>query len=61
MDMEDSEGMHWARMESIRGFLLYVARKFRDMTPYFKGLSLKLSSWRPYIDEEGWGLQGGIV
>ena len=53
MDMEDSEGMHWARMESIRGFLLYVTRKYWDMTPYLKGLSLTLDSWRLYIDKEG--------
>ena len=27
MEMEDSEGMHWASMESIIGFLVYVTRK----------------------------------
>ena len=40
MEMEDSEGMHLYRMESIRGFLIYVARKYRDMNPYLKGLFL---------------------
>ena len=44
MGMEDSEGMHWARMESIRGFLIYVASKYRDMDPYLKGLHLTLDS-----------------
>ena len=53
MDLEDSEGMHQARMESIRGLLLYVIITYRDMTPYLKGLSLTLDSWRPYIDKEG--------
>ena len=33
MDMEDSEGINWARMESIIGFLIYVARKYRNMNP----------------------------
>ena len=49
MDLEDSEGMHWARMESIRGLLLYVTRTYRDITPYFKGMSLTLDIWRLYI------------
>ena len=56
--MEDSEGINRASMESIRRFLLYVKRIYRDMTTYFMGLSLTLDSWRPYIDEEGWGLWG---
>ena len=46
-------------MESIRGFLLYATSTYRYMTPYLKGLSLTLYIWRPYIDEEGWGLRGG--
>ena len=51
MDLEDSEGMHWARMESIIGLLIYVVRKYRDMNPYLKGFHLKLYSWIPYIDK----------
>ena len=42
MDMEDIEGMHWARMESITGFLIYLARKYRYINPYLKGLHLML-------------------
>ena len=42
MDLEDSEGMYQARMESIIGFLFYVTGTYRDMTPYLKGLSLNL-------------------
>ena len=45
MDMEDSEGMHWDRMESIKGLLIYIARKYRDMNPYLKELHLTLDSW----------------
>ena len=57
MDLKDSEGIYWARMESIRGFLLYFNSTYTDMTPYLKGLSLTLYSWRPYIYKEGWGSQ----
>ena len=44
IDMEDSEGMRQVMMESIRGFLFYITRTNRDMTPYLKGLSLKLDN-----------------
>ena len=47
MDLEDSEGMYQYRMESIRGFLVYFSRTYRDMNPYLKGLHLTLDSWRP--------------
>ena len=59
MDLEDSEGMHWDSMESIIGFLIYVAKKYREMNPYFKGIYLTLDSWIPYIHKEGWKLRGG--
>ena len=59
MDMEDSEGMHWARMESIIGFLIYLARKYRNINPYLKGLHLMLDIWILYRYKEGWQLQGG--
>ena len=48
MELEDSEGVHWARMESIRGFLIYVAIKYRYMNPYLKALRLTLDVWIPY-------------
>ena len=44
--------MYRARMESIRGFLVYVSRKYRDMTPYLKEIYLNMDSWIPYRDEE---------
>ena len=40
MGLEDSEGMHWSRMKLIRGLLIYVARKYRDMNTYLKGINL---------------------
>ena len=42
MDMEDSEGMQWARMESIIGFLIYFSRIYRDINPHLKELHLML-------------------
>ena len=35
-------GMSRERMESIRGFLVYVSRTYRYMTPYSKGVYLTL-------------------
>ena len=61
MDLEDSEGMHRDRMESIIGLLLYVTRTYRDINLYFKELVLTLDSCIPYRDKEGWGLRGGIL
>ena len=51
--------MHWYRMESIIGLLIYVARKYRGMNLYLKGIHLTLDSCIPYIDKYGWKLQGG--
>ena len=51
MEMEDSEGINRARMESIIGFLIYVSMKYRDMNPYLKGIHLTLDSWIPYRDK----------
>ena len=45
--------MYRARMEFIRGLLVYVSRTYRDMNPYLKGVHLTLDSWRPYIDGGG--------
>ena len=58
MELEYSEGIHWASMESIIGFLIYVARKYRDMNNDLKWIHLKLGIWIPYRDKEGWQLQG---
>ena len=34
------------RLECIRGLLIYVARTFKWMTPYLKGLHLTINGWR---------------
>eukprot|EP00978_Attheya_sp_CCMP212_P014301 scaffold36374_cov58-Attheya_sp.AAC.7 len=41
-------------MESIRGFLNYVARMYEMITPYLKGIHLTLDHWRPDRDPDGW-------
>ena len=61
MDMEDSEGVHWYRMESIIWFLIYITRKYRYMNPYLKVLHLTLDSWIPYREKYGYQLQGRRV
>ena len=46
------------RLEQIQGFLIYVSRTFKWMTPYLKGLHLTLDAWRPNRDTKtGWRLQ----
>jgi hypothetical protein len=47
-----------ARLESIRGFLIYVFRTYRSASVYLKGLHLTIDSWRPYRDLQGWKLSG---
>ena len=58
MEKEGRDGMPRARMESIRGFLVYVYRTYSYMTPYLKGVHLNLYIWRPYMYEDGWRLRG---
>ena len=50
--------MNWARMESTRGFLVYVSRMYKYINPYLKGLNPTLDGWRTYRDEEGWQIWG---
>jgi hypothetical protein len=46
------------RLLQIRGFLLYVTRTYRYMTPHLKGLHLTIDSWREGRDSEGWRASG---
>jgi hypothetical protein len=39
---------------SDRGFLIYVARTYKSMRPYLKGLNLTIDRWRPGCDKQGW-------
>ena len=49
--------MSISRMESIRGFLVYVSITYRYMNSYLEGVNLMLDSWSSYMDEEGWRLR----
>ena len=50
--------MDRSRLDYFKGFLVYVLSTYRDMNPYLKLLHLRLYSWRPHREEEGWKLQG---
>jgi hypothetical protein len=54
----DPKRMPRGRLESIRGFLIYVFRTYRSANVYLKGLHLTIDSWRPFRDLEGWKLAG---
>jgi hypothetical protein len=43
-------------LESIRGFLVYVARTYPTMVPYLKGIHLTLDHWREGRGKDGWPL-----
>ena len=43
----------YKKLESIRGFLLYLARTYTHMKPYMKGLHLTIDGWREDRDGEG--------
>ena len=46
--------INYKKLESARGFLVYVAGTFKAMIPYLKGIHLTLDSWREHRDREGW-------
>ena len=58
MESEGNEGTDRSKLESIRGFLVYVARTHRYTNPYLKGLHLNMDSWSPYRDDKGWCMKG---
>jgi hypothetical protein len=41
-------------LESIRFFLVYVARRYMTLVPYLKGIHLTLDSWRVNRGDDGW-------
>ena len=57
MEREGRYGITRERMESIRGFLVYVSRTYEETTPYLKGFHLTLDICKAYRDEEVWSLQ----
>ena len=61
MEREGRYVMSRARMEYIRGVLVYVSRTYRYMTPYLKAVNLTLESWITYRYEERWRLRGELL
>jgi hypothetical protein len=58
---EGTEGAHAKKDgESFRGFLVYVARMYKAMVPYLKGIHLSLDSWRANRDEDGWRITNTV-
>jgi hypothetical protein len=52
-----SEWVDHKVLEGIRGFLVYVTRAYRPLTPFRMGLHMSIDGWRPGRDEEGWRLR----
>ena len=53
MEADRREGMYSSRMDSIKGFIVYMARTYRDTNPYLQCLNTTLDIWRPFRDKEG--------
>jgi hypothetical protein len=51
-----SDTIDFKKLESYRGFLVYLARTYPTLTPYLKGIHLSLDSWRPWRKEDDWKL-----
>ena len=54
-------GMSRVRIESIIGFMIYVSRTYRYITPYPKVVHLTLYSWRLYMDDDRCCLRGEVL
>ena len=39
-------------LECIRGFLIYAAKNFKQLTSYLKGLHLTIDGWRERCDKD---------
>jgi hypothetical protein len=42
-----SEWVDHKVLEIIRGFLVYVARTYKPLTPFLMGLHMSIDGWRP--------------
>jgi hypothetical protein len=48
-----SEWVYHKVLEKNRGFLVYVARTYKPLTPFLMGLHMSIDGWRPGRDDEG--------
>ena len=53
--------LDFKKLQSDRGFLVYVTQAYPGMKPYLKGLHLSLEMWRGGRDAEGWKVNPGKV
>ena len=58
MGGSENGGIERYKKESIRWFLVHVARKYMDMNICLKMLHMNLYSWKPYRDEKVWKMWG---
>jgi hypothetical protein len=56
-----SEWVDHEVLERIRGFLVYVARTYKPLTPFLMGLCMSIYGWKPRRDDEGWRLRQAEV
>jgi hypothetical protein len=48
-------------LEEIRGFLVYVTRRYISLAPYLIGIHMTIDGWRAGRDSEGWRNQKVMV
>jgi hypothetical protein len=53
--------LDFKKLQSDRGFLVYVTQAYPGMKPYLKGFHLSLEMWRGGRDAEGWKVNPGKV
>lgn len=56
-NINNPEGLENKRLQSIRGFLVYVSRTYGSLVPYLKGLHATIDSWRYGRSATGWKLR----
>ena len=54
---EGKSELDYKRLQSDRGFLVYVAQAYPTMKPYLKGFHLSLETWRGGRNKEGWKIR----
>jgi hypothetical protein len=54
--IKHSADIEFKKLESYRGYLVYLSRTYPILTPYLKGIHLTLDSWRPCRKSDGWKL-----
>ena len=56
-NMNNPQGIDSKQLQSIRGFLVYIARTYTSFVPYLKGIHATIDSWRPGRSGDGWKYQ----